>query len=147
MKMFLLFLLVQPAYAEGGRGGDYAVCLSQAAADFGLSENLLQAIKRVESGQSLVAPVRTNKNGTEDIGLFQINTFWLRHLARRGISRKGLLDPCVNTYAGAWILSQAVADADGDIWQGVGIYHSRNPRHQANYRSLVARRLRETAGG
>lgn len=149
LGFFMAFLglhLATAAEAVDRRAQDYAACLSEASAAFGLSENLLRAIKQVESGKSLAAPVSTNTDGSEDIGLYQINTFWLSRLDERGITRRGLLDPCVNTFAGAWILSQAVDDAGGSIWGGVGIYHSRKPMLQSKYRARVAQRLRQIAG-
>ena len=137
--MLLLGTLAVRADDAPERG--YAACRQQAAAAFELPEDLMQAIKEVESGESLGAPVSVNRNGTEDIGLMQINSSWLTTLRRHGISREGLLDTCINLYVGAWILRQTIDAADGDVWAGVGAYHSPTPARQQNYRTLVVHKL------
>ena len=40
---------------------------------------------------------------------------------------------CANLEGGAWILRQALDESRGDLWGGVGIYHSHNPVHQDTY--------------
>lgn len=46
-----------------------------------------------------------NRNGTYDLGLAQINTSWLEHFARYGITREHLQhDACTNLYASGYIL-------------------------------------------
>ena len=129
--------------ADGAAQSGYAACRHQAAAAFELPVDLVQAIKEVESGASLAAPVSANRNGTEDIGLMQINSSWLATLREYGISKEGLLDACVNLHVGAWILRQAINDAGGDVWAGVGAYHSPTPARQRNYRTLVVQKLHE----
>lgn len=138
---WLLALGLVAAAADDGSGPGYAACRQRAAAAFDLPEDLLQAIKEVESGGSRGAPISANRNGTEDIGLMQINSSWLATLRKHGISKEGLLDTCVNFYVGAWILRQAINEADGDVWAGVGAYHSPTPARQQNYRRLVAQKL------
>lgn len=138
---WLLPLGAVAAAADDASQHGYTACRRQAAAAFDLPEDLLQAIKEVESGESLGAPVRVNRNGTEDIGLMQINSSWLATLRKHGISREGLFDACINVHVGAWILRRAINDADGDVWAGVGAYHSPTPARQRNYRTLIMRRL------
>ncbi len=121
----------------------YVACRQQAAAAFDLPDDLVQAVKEVESGASLGAPISTNRNGTEDIGLMQINSSWLPTLGRHGISKEGLLDTCVNLHVGAWILRQAIDDAGGDVWAGVGAYHSPTPARQRRYRTLIVQKLQK----
>ena len=137
----LLSLGALAVCADDASERGYAACRHQAAAAFDVPEDLVQAIKEVESGESLGAPVSVNRNGTEDIGLMQINSSWLATLRGHGISREGLLDACVNVHVGAWILRRAINDAGGDVWAGVGAYHSPTPARQRNYRTLVAQKL------
>ncbi len=74
-----------------------ADCLDDAAAYHQLSPVLLRAIARHESGMR-ADQVNRNTNGTEDIGLMQINSVHLPRLARYGITRAKLFEPCVSAY-------------------------------------------------
>jgi len=44
---------------------------------------------------------------------------------------------CANVEAGAWILRRGLDEANGDFWEGVGIYHSHDPAHKATYLRAV----------
>ncbi|EKS9799002.1 lytic transglycosylase domain-containing protein [Burkholderia cepacia] len=116
-----------------------ADCIDAAAAYQHLNPHLVRAIASVESGFNPSAR-NVNRNGSEDIGLMQINTSWLPTLARYGIDRAALLDACTNAYVGAWILAQNFATY-GVSWNGVGAYNARTPSLRARYALRVYRRL------
>ena len=78
----------------------YDRCFDQAGDFYTINADLLRAIARVESGGNPAA-VNRNTNGSEDVGLMQINSWWLPRLAAYGISRDHLLDPCTNISVGA----------------------------------------------
>ncbi|MDV7398965.1 lytic transglycosylase domain-containing protein, partial [Arthrospira platensis SPKY1] len=71
-------------------------CLDQSAQHWGINPVLLKAIAKVESGFNPQAINRSNRNGTYDIGLMQINSWWLPKLSQHGITEPMLFDPCVN---------------------------------------------------
>ncbi len=97
---------------------------------------LLRAIARVESGFN---PAAIGKNTrSEDIGLMQINSSWLPTLARHGISREHLFDPCLNIHIGAWVLSQNIASM-GETWKAVGAYNAHSEDKQQVYVGKVWR--------
>lgn len=109
-------------------------CINQAAARFHLPAVMIISIMKIENGRNGMAI--KNKNGTYDLGVMQVNTSWLKTLARYGITRESLqYDPCVNVHTGAWILAKGLAQGDG--WQGVGNYHSATPLHNERYRMKV----------
>ncbi len=102
-----------------------ATCWNEAAQRHHIAPELLVAIARAESNLDPRAENLTHKakTGTTDIGLMQINSSWLPKLARYGIDRARLFDPCVNLNVGAWILAQCF-DKAGVTWDCVGAYNT-----------------------
>jgi soluble lytic murein transglycosylase-like protein len=96
----------------------------------------------VESG-SKAHVVAGNLNGSHDIGLMQINSWWLPKLQRYGITEQQLLaDPCLNLNVGAWILSGTLRD-HGFNWRGLGAYNAKTDSLRAVYAAKVVRELRK----
>jgi soluble lytic murein transglycosylase-like protein len=116
-----------------------AKCFEQAGARYRISPTLLRAISAVESGGNTQAR-HLNLDGSEDIGHMQINSFWLPMLAGFGISRERLLDPCTNTYVGAWILARNFRQL-GYGWDAVGAYNARTAVKRKAYARRVAAQL------
>ncbi len=117
----------------------HAHCFEQAGARYGIAPVLLEAISTVESGGNPQAR-NLNRDGSEDLGHMQINSRWLGILASYGIDRQKLLDPCLNTHVGAWILAQNVRQ-HGYGWEAVGAYNARSPAKRNAYSHRVAARL------
>lgn len=123
---------------------DYAIqhdnsgktCWDGAGEYYDIDPWLLRAIAKVESGFNPNA-IGKNKNGTKDIGMMQINDkVWLPVLAKNGISKQMLHDPCVSVYVGAWILKQNFQQY-GYTSFAIGAYNSRTPVHNKAYREKV----------
>jgi soluble lytic murein transglycosylase-like protein len=87
-----------------------------------------------------------NANGTEDIGLMQINSSWLPTLARFGVSRASLFNACVNAYVGTWILSQNISRL-GLTWNAVGAYNAMSLSKRVRYARRVYAELFKFAPG
>lgn len=117
----------------------YAACFEHAAQRYQVPEVLLRAIAQQESGGNAHA-INRNSNGSFDIGLMQINSFWFPTLARHGIAPQHLYDPCVSTLVGAWILSQGFARL-GYNPQGLGAYNASSPEKREHYARQVLRRV------
>ncbi|MEK6291473.1 MAG: lytic transglycosylase domain-containing protein [Paraburkholderia tropica] len=117
----------------------HADCLDDAAAFRHINVQLVRAIAKQESGMRADA-VNVNRNGTEDIGLMQINSSWLPKLARYGIRREHLFNACVNAYVGTWILASNIRQF-GPTWKAVGAYNSPTSAHQLVYANSIYRRL------
>ena len=122
-------------------------CLLAAAETYRLPPALILILLKVEGGR--LGAVSGNSNATVDIGPMQVNTIWVPLIARHWRTTKeaaflALRDNfCANLEGGSWILRQALDEAHGDFWGGVGIYHSHNPVHKDAYlRKVLAWTLR-----
>ncbi len=124
-------------------------CVRVASRVNGVPPAVLLMLLQVEGGR--LGEVSGNRNGTVDIGPFQVNEIWLPAVARHWGMPEAEAFPilrdnfCGNADAAAWVLARTLADAHGDVWEGVGRYHSARPGLQAAYLRRVlaaARRLR-----
>jgi hypothetical protein len=140
---------------SGARADETMVeaCLKAAASAHQVPAGVLVLLLQVERGR--LGAVSPNKNDTVDIGPMQVNEIWVGKLAQRWRTTKdaaylALRDNfCANVEAGAWILRQALDEAPDNLWEGVAIYHSHNPRHKRAYLKSVyeqAMRLRREQG-
>ncbi|MGR5178827.1 lytic transglycosylase domain-containing protein [Vibrio mediterranei] len=125
----------------------YGFCFDEAGRTFDISPSLLKAIAYTESRLDPNAINTSNKNGTIDYGLMQINSSWFSQLADFGVLENSVInEPCINVHVGAWILAQNMAQT-GDNWLAVGAYNAgyRKSRQQARerYIALVKRNLME----
>ena len=115
-KGLLLMLLM-------GSNRALAYCWEEVATRYDLEPELLQAIAAVESGYRAQAMNHTNRNGTRDIGLMQINSIHLPRLLKQGITEQRLLDePCLSVEVGASILAEFIRRF-GYNWTAVGSYN------------------------
>jgi soluble lytic murein transglycosylase-like protein len=128
----LFVLLVAPVGAR-------ADCIDDAAAYRHISPRLVRAIAQQESGSRANA-INVNANGSEDLGLMQINSSWLPKLSRFGIRREHLFDACVNAYVGTWILASNIRQF-GPTWKAVGAYNATSSARQLVYANSIYRRL------
>ncbi|OXJ06692.1 lytic transglycosylase domain-containing protein [Burkholderia sp. HI2500] len=142
-RIFLISVVILNSLLIGTNAR--ADCIDDAAAYHHVNPALAHAIASVESRFSPVAYNR-NANGSEDIGLMQINSSWLPTLSRFGISRAALFDGCVNAYVGTWILSQNISRL-GLTWNAVGAYNAASPRKRVQYaRRVYSELFRFTPG-
>lgn len=118
---FLLFLLL-PIDAS-------AYCFNKVAKKYNIDIDLLYSIVEGESSFNHLAmgvnrDKATGKVTSEDIGLFQINSYHLARLAKNGISRADLyMDPCLNADVGTSILVDSCGS--GKIsWDCIGAYNA-----------------------
>ena len=114
----------------------YERCFAKASDRFGVDKRMLVAIAKTESAFDANAVGRPNANGSYDIGIMQINTFWLPTLARYGITEEGLRNACTNIHVGAWILAQNI-NRHGATWKAVGAYNAVTPSKQMVYVAKV----------
>lgn len=144
ISLLVLLLSAAPAHAQ------YLELLREVADQQGVPDSLLLAVAWVESRGVLTAlnihgdayyPVTWTQGATLlerhaesevlGVGVMQVEApIWGR---RWGVSAQALYPPQVNIPAGARILRQCLDDSGGDLWQGVGCYHSQNRRRQQQY--------------
>jgi hypothetical protein len=110
-------------------------CINRAAITYSIPAELIISVLKTENGRNGMA--KPNDNGTFDYGPMQINTVWLSQLRPYGYTKNMLqFDPCMNAFAGSWILAQRIAEAP-NIWHGVGSYHSYTRSENLPYQNKV----------
>jgi hypothetical protein len=120
-------------------------CIEAAAQAYRVPPAILVILLNVEGGS--LGAVSPNTNGTVDIGPMQVNEIWLPDIAMHwGTTQRvaflALRDSfCANVEAGTWILRQGLDEAKGDLWEGVGYYHSHDPFHKQTYLREVLRQV------
>jgi len=101
------------------------------AAVYHLPLRLLPAIQAVEGGRPGL--VHVNTDGSQDLGVMQVNTRWVQPLAwQTGIApaaagQRLLLDGCFNIAVAGAIMRIYLNEARGNLLLAVGHYHSHTP--------------------
>jgi soluble lytic murein transglycosylase-like protein len=119
----------------------YLACMIAVAAFYSLPPRVLPAIQAVEGGQ--VGMASPNQDGSEDLGVMQVNTRWLGAVARltglpEATVRERLLgDPCFNIAAAGAILQSHLQQTNGDLLRAIGNYHSQTPDLNRSYTARV----------
>jgi hypothetical protein len=120
----------------------YLACMALVANFYHLPPRVLPSIQMVEGGR--VGAVTTNTNGSDDLGVMQINTIWLEPLARYihlsvPVVRNRLVrEPCFNVAAAGAILRTYLDEEHGDLMRAVGDYHSHTLVRNVSYQGKVA---------
>ena len=128
---------------------DTVTLLHQAAHRYEVPNSLLLAIAYVESKGVLTAlnidgttvfPVTWEEGqqlvdrharGNLDVGLMQVNIpAWSGRLQ---LSPQTLYQPQINLPVAAYVLRRCIDDSGGDLWKGVGCYHSPLSSNQRRY--------------
>ena len=117
--------------------------MAATAAFYGLPPRVLPSIHAVEGGS--VGSVHANSDGSEDLGVMQVNTRWIPALARYSglgedaVRLRLIVVPCFNIAAAGAILRVYLDEAHGDLMQAVGCYHSHTPALNQAYQAQVLR--------
>ena len=118
-------------------------CMALVAQIYTLPPRVLPAIQRVEGGQPGL--VRTNTNGSQDLGIMQINTIWLpylssyTHLAAVEVRSRLLTRDCFNIAAAGLIMRTYLDETGGDLLRAVGNYNSHTAHFNLSYQAKVMR--------
>lgn len=119
----------------------YVQCMMMVAAFHHLPPSVLPAIQRVEGGVPNL--VSTNKNGTQDLGVMQINTRWITplmettHESGNIIYQRLKQDSCYNIAVAGAILKLYLKESNGNLMQAIGNYHSHTPDLNNHYQFQV----------
>ncbi len=88
---------------------DLPPCTDHIAAQYEVPPALVRAIHDVEAGWPGAA-IGPMSNGEYDLGVMQVNGWWLKTLKEHGFTEETLRDDaCSNITAGVWILAQEYA--------------------------------------
>lgn len=129
----VVFTEERVALAEGKAQSD-PFCYEEAGRLYSVPPLWLWAISKVESGFNPEAINRSNKNGSLDYGLMQINSYWADVLGHD--LWYSLSDPCTNIKTGAFVLSDCVR-RHGYTWKAIGCYNSPTLENQRKYAAKV----------
>jgi hypothetical protein len=120
--------------------GPLLACMAAVSAFYHLPPQALPAIHEVENGRAGI--VRHNTNGTDDLGVMQINTLWvpvLSHATRVPVMRVRtslVHDDCFNVAVAGAILRIYLHES-GDLVRAIGYYHSHTPALREAYELRV----------
>lgn len=123
-----------------------ATCLMMAAQTYNVPPAVMLGIMHVEGGRVGQA-VGPNQNGTYDLGPMQINTLWVKQLARHWNVQYNTAfsmikdDPCINVSVAAWILRQRLNES-GNLTLAIAHYHSKTPKFGYVYARKVIGAIR-----
>ena len=121
----------------------YIACMALVAQLYTLPPRVLPSIQAVEGGAPGV--VHVNTDGSEDLGIMQVNTLWIPRLVaytRLGAAevRDRLLNrPCFNIAAAGLVMRTYLDETGQDLMQAVGDYHSHTPMLNRAYQAKVLR--------
>jgi hypothetical protein len=115
----------------------YLACMLAAAQYYHLPPRVLPSIHVVEGG--FPGAIHPNRDGSDDLGVMQINTRWVTpltayinrqpgsHMAPAAVHDRLVADPCFNISAAALIVQTEWTNAGRDWLRAVGNYHSHTP--------------------
>ena len=124
----------------------YLACMALVASVYHLPPRVLPAIQAVEGGA--IGVVSANANGTQDLGVMQVNTLWLAPLAAMArLSEATVRDrlihqSCFNIAAAGLVLRFYLQADRNDLMLAIGDYHSHTPMLNRRYQSQVWRAAR-----
>ncbi len=119
----------------------FLACMALVASIYHLPPRVLPSIQAIEGGRP--GTVSNDADGSQDLGVMQINTRWVQPLAaytRRpdAVVRVRLIsEPCYNIAAAGAILRTYLNEDGGDLMQAIGDYHSHTRQLNLTYRSQV----------
>lgn len=122
----------------------FLACMLATAHFYALPPRVLPSIQAVEGGRPGL--VHTNRDGSADLGLMQINTLWVPLVAEVvhadvAATRTRLTDdPCFSIAAAGAILGAYLRETHGDLMRAIGNYHSHTAPLNLSYQALVVRR-------
>ncbi len=129
----------------------FLACMASVAAFYHLPPRVLPAIQAVEGGRPGL--VHMNQDGSQDLGVMQVNTRWIQPLAWQTglapavVQQRLVGDPCFNIAAAGAIMRIYLTEAGGDLLRAVGYYHSHTAPLAEAYRLRVLGSATRLFGG
>jgi hypothetical protein len=121
----------------------FKACMVAAAMFYHLPPRVLPSIQAVEGGRPGL--VHRNTDGSDDLGVMQVNTLWIGPLSRYAHltadeTRERLTeDACFNIAAAGAIMQLYLYQAHNNLMVAVGYYHSHTAELNMAYRMQVLR--------
>lgn len=127
----------------------YLQCMMMVSTFHHLPPNVLPSIQRVEGGKPGL--VSNNKNGTQDLGVMQINTRWIAPLQRTThetgdvIYKRLQNDSCYNIAVAGAIMKLYLRETNGNLMKAIGNYHSHTPYFNNQYQLRIIQASYQTS--
>jgi soluble lytic murein transglycosylase-like protein len=121
--------------------------MAMTAQFYHLPPRVLPSIQRVEGGH--VGTAARNTDGSEDLGVMQVNSRWIGPVARltgqpeHEVRSRLLSDPCFNIAVAGAILKNYWHEARGNMMIAIGYYHSHTPARGEAYQAKVLASARQ----
>lgn len=113
-------------------------CVAHASARYQVPELLLHSILLKENGRA--GACVSNRNGSSDCGLAQINTVWREYVERKGIPWAAVRDDaCTNVHVSAYILRTYARQKQGD-WFSASVAYNIGPNNWTSARYAIGYR-------
>jgi hypothetical protein len=119
----------------------YLACMAFVASFNHLPPRVLPSIMAVEGG--VVGVPHLNADGSEDLGVMQVNSRWLPAISRAtglapsAVRARLLYQPCFDINVAGAILKAYVAEAHGNLMLAIGYYHSHTQTLNLTYQRQV----------
>lgn len=99
-----------------------AACIEPIGQEYKVPPAIIRSVMMVESsGRNVISG--SNRNGTRDYGVMQINSWWLPILRKHEIEQKDLMNVCTNIAVGAWLLQYSFSKT-GEWKEALAAYHA-----------------------
>ena len=124
----------------------YLACMALVANLYQVPPRVLPSIQAVEGGWP--GAVHQNLDGSQDLGVMQINSRWLPALAAFTglpipmVRRRLTMLPCFNIAAAGAIMRSYLNETGGDLMMAVGDYHSHTHSLNQTYQLRVMQSAR-----
>ena len=125
MKLVFLILCVAIEIFATDKFDSYFL---EAGHKYNVHPMLIKKIATIESSLNPKA-ICKNTNSTCDYGIMQINSMHLPRLRQYGINESNIMDPKINIYVGAWMLSTIITQKGFNL-EAIGTYHSSTPKYK-----------------
>ncbi len=119
----------------------FLACMALVASIYDLPPRVLPSIQAIEGGHART--VSNDADGSQDLGVMQINTRWIQPIAaythepKAWVRARLMNQPCYNIAAAGAILRTYLTEDRGDLMQAIGDYHSHTRQLNLTYRSEV----------
>jgi Transglycosylase SLT domain len=119
----------------------FLACMALVASIYHLPPRVLPSIQVIEGGRP--GGISDDADGSQDLGVMQINTRWIQPLAvythlPGALVRARLINaPCYNIAAAGAILRTYLNEDRGDLMRAIGDYHSHTRQLNLTYQSEV----------
>ena len=114
-------------------------CVIEAAREAQIPANVLLAIASAEGGKE--GQIVTNKNGTSDIGVFQLNTVhWERggQFYNKVSMQQAAYNGCYSARVAAQVVKKNLSKYQkNEYWTVISYYNSKTPEKNAAYRRKI----------